>query len=88
MRNRIKKQLNILLSGKIIILLLNNRCFLINGVNIKKYLISVSVVSAFSVEVNADDDSIAKEIALEFHFEDFLRPRDYDLGVLEIEEIK
>jgi hypothetical protein len=54
----------------------------------KKYLVSVSVVSAFTVEVTADDESIAEEIALEYEFEDFLRPRDYDLEVLEIEEIK
>ena len=54
----------------------------------KKYLVCVSVVSAFTVEVDADDESIAEEIALEYEFEDFLRPRDYDLEVLEIEEIK
>ena len=40
------------------------------------------------IYVSTDDESIAEEIALEYEFEDFLRPRDYDLEVLEIEEIK
>ena len=62
--------------------------FLINGAFMRKYLVCVSVVSAFTVEVDADDASIAEEIALESQFEDFLRPRDYELEVLEIEEIK
>ena len=54
----------------------------------KKYLVNVAVFSAFSTEVYAFDKLSDEEIALETHFDDFLNPRDYDLRLLEIEEIK
>jgi hypothetical protein len=54
----------------------------------KKYLVCVSVVSSFTVEVEADDEAIAEEMALDSEFEDFLRPKDYELEVLDIEEIE
>jgi len=54
----------------------------------KKYLVNVAVFSAFITEVYALDNLCAEEITLETHFDDFLSPRDYDLKILEIEEIR
>jgi hypothetical protein len=54
----------------------------------KKYLVEVAVFSVFSTEVYAEDKSRTEESVLETHFDYFLSTRDYDLKILEIEEIK
>jgi hypothetical protein len=54
----------------------------------KKYLVEVAVFSVFSTEVYAEDKSCTEKSVLETHFDGFLSSRDYDLEVLEIEEIK